>query len=457
LTEAEKKFRNAIDRLRDQQNRYLPKMMRLCATAHPHFRRVFDQLGLEAEDIKAVEDLRRLPILTKQDYISDPESFRLDLGDVPGLTPEEITLADVIYTAGTSGKPTPFYDTAHDRFARVHHLKRIATIAGIGPEDTVMNLFPLSAVPHQGFLSAQWGATTVGAKLLSGLTGPDYPDFPVHRRMDEAIEMIERGRATVLWGITTYVRRLLLRAQEQGRDFSPVRLAMVMGEPCPPGVREDIRARLQSMGSESPWINNGYGITETQGPAIQCAEESGTHQAVPEQFYFEIVDPLTGEPLPDGKPGRVLLSHLNRRGTVLLRYSPGDIAAMTHETCPHCGRWGPRFVGSPYRADSLMKVKGTLLNPAALHEQMTPLFKEGVSEYQVVISREDVADRLSPDRLVVKLACAREDRSHLEKSVVAIVKRTAEITPVVEFLPPDGLLEIARDYKFKRFVDERNQ
>ena len=74
-------------------------------------------------------------------------------------------VAGVIYTSGSSGKPTPFYDTVHDRFARIHHLGRVATIAGVGPQDTVMNLFPLSAVPHQGFLSAMWGAMAVGSKL----------------------------------------------------------------------------------------------------------------------------------------------------------------------------------------------------------------------------------------------------------------------------------------------------
>ena len=129
---------------------------------------------------------------------------------------------------------------------------RVATIAGVGPQDTVMNLFPLSAVPHQGFLSAMWGAMAVGSKLLTGMTGSAYADYPVHKRMDDAIEMIERERATVLWGITTYVRRVVLRAQALGKDFSAVRLAMVMGEPCPRPMREDLRQRLRALGSPAP-------------------------------------------------------------------------------------------------------------------------------------------------------------------------------------------------------------
>ena len=430
-------------------------MIRLCAAAHPYYRRHFQERGLEPPDFRTVADLRQLPILRKEEYVRAPELFRLNLEDIAGLTLEETTLADVIYTSGSSGRPTPFYDTVHDRFARIHHLKRVALIAGIGPRDTVMNLFPLTSVPHQGFLSAMWGALAVGSKLLTGLTGRSYADFPVHNRMDHAIGMIERERATVLWGITTYVRRLVVRAQALGKDFSSVRLAMVMGEPCPPAMRGDLRQRLQALGSDAPTVNNGYGFTEAQGPAVECAESGGMHQAVPDQFFCEVVDPKSSDLVPDGERGLLLISHLNRRGTVLLRYAPGDIVTMTHETCPHCGRWEPRFLGSPYRADGLTKVKGTLINPAALHEQLTQLLHRGVTEYQVVITREHPQDPLSPDTLLVRVACASAVRARVAQEVQYLVHQSVEMTPRTEFLPEDGFSEIARGYKFRRFVDER--
>ena len=274
-------------RLRERQNEQLPRMMRLCALAHPYYRRVLRERGLTADDFRTVEDLRRLPILRKREYVQDPEQFRLRLEGIAGLAPEETTLAEVIYTSGSSGKPTPFYDTVHDRFARIHHLGRVATIAGVGPHDTVMNLFPLSAVPHQGFLSAMWGAMAVGSKLLTGMTGSAYADYPVHKRMDDAIEMIERERRHSALG-HYHLRPAggAPHAQALGKDFSAVRLAMVMGEPCPPPMREDLRQRLRALGSAAPIINNGYGFTEVQGPAIECVEEGGRHQAVPDQFLY---------------------------------------------------------------------------------------------------------------------------------------------------------------------------
>ena len=409
------------------------------------------------DDIRTVDDIRKLPPMTKQDYIRDPEQFRLDPSQATGLSLEERTIADIIYTAGSSGEPTPFYDTVHDRYARIDLMARATRIAGIGPDDTVMNLFPLSAVPHQGFLSATWGPMAAGSKLLSGLTGRSYAGFPVHRRMDEAIDLIESQRATVLWGITSYVRRVIMRAETLGKDFSAVRLVMAMGEPCPTAMRDDMRTRLTRMGSPHVTVNNGYGMTELMGPSTECRENGGAHLPAPEQFYFEVVDPQTYAPVPNGARGLLLLTHLNRRGTVLLRYVAGDVVALTHEQCPHCGRWEPRFLGSPYRVDGLTKVKGTLINPAVILDGLSGLLSRGVREYQVVISRENPHDPLAADVLRVRAACAAADHTRLRQEIEATVRAETEISPEIEFLPADGFGEIAGGYKFKRFIDERSK
>ena len=445
-----------VRRLRERQNAYLARMAPLWAQAHPYARQVFCERGLTPEDIRTVDDIRKLPPMTKQDYISDPERFRLDPSQASGLSLEERTIADIIYTAGSSGEPTPFYDTVHDRYARIDLMARATRIAGIGPADTVMNLFPLSAVPHQGFLSATWGPMATGSKLLSGLTGRPYAGFPVHRRMDEAIDLIESQRATVLWGITSYVRRVIMRAEALGKDFSAVRLVMAMGEPCPTAMRDDMRTRLTRMGSPHVTVNNGYGMTELMGPSTECRENGGAHLPAPEQFYFEVVDPETYAPVPDGARGLLLLTHLNRRGTVLLRYVAGDVVALTHEQCPHCGRWEPRFLGSPYRVDGLTKVKGTLINPAVILDGLSGLLSRGVREYQVVISRENPHDPLSADVLRVRAACAAADHTRLRQEIEATVRAETEISPEIEFLPADGFGEIAGGYKFKRFIDERS-
>ena len=431
-------------------------MVRMCGAAHPYYKQQFDELGLTASDFQTVDDLRKLQILHKDTYTADPESFRLDLDLLPGLSLEESTLADVIYTSGSVTEATPFYDTVHDRLARIEHIRRGAEIAGIRESDVVANLFPMGTVPHQGFLSASWGAQAVGAKLISTMTGRGYGDFDVRRSLDNAVRLVERQQATIIWGITTFVRRFVVRAQELGSDLGSVRMAMVMGEPCPVGMREDIRDRLESLGCSSPVISNGYGFTEMQAPAMECVEMGPRHIAAPEQFHFEVVDIESGEPVAEGSPGLLLMSHLNRRGTILLRYRVGDVVAIEDGKCGHCGRTGPRFTCDPYRADGLVKIKGTLVDPQALHNRLSPLLSvDGVSEYQLRVCHAVQSDRYSGDRLAVRIACSPDAREAAAEWVQSLASVAIEVMPEVEFLPQHGFESTSQDYKFRRFVDDR--
>ena len=99
-------------------------MVRLCAAAHPYYKWQFEELGLAVTDFRSVDDLKKLGVLHKETYTADPESFRLNLDGIEGLSLEESNLADVIYTSGSTGDVTPFYDTVHDRFARIEHIRR---------------------------------------------------------------------------------------------------------------------------------------------------------------------------------------------------------------------------------------------------------------------------------------------------------------------------------------------
>lgn len=438
-----------------QQNQYVSKMIRLCYDAHPYYGHLFRKLGLTPDDFETVSDLKKIPPLSKAEYVSDPEAFKLKLDNMPGLTLEETTLADIIYTSGSTSRPVPFYDTIHDRFARVQLMARGASIAGVDSKDIVLNIFPLSSVTHQGFLSASWGPMAAGAKLLTGLTGRPYSEFPIHRRMDEAIDIVEKQRVTILWGITSYVRKFIMRAQELRKDFSSVRMAMVMGEPCPIFMREDIKSRLIKMGSKSPITNNGYGLTETQGPAMECVELGGMHQPSPEQFFFEVMDADTGDSLGDGQQGLLLLSHLNRRGTVLLRYIGGDLVVLNHETCQNCGRTEPRFIGSPRRVDGFIKLKGTLINVGSIQDELAILLSKGVVEYQIVLTKQDQSDPLSQDTFTLKIACSEFDKKSIGIEVERILKHSIQIMPAIEYLPPNGFAEVSGEYKFKRVIDER--
>ena len=442
-----------INRLRPIQEERFQRQMDLVCQAHPYYREIMKERGLSRSDFKSLEDLPKLPLTDKQLYIERPDDFLLRLNGIKGITREERTIWDIIYTAGSTSDPTPFYDTSFDHYARISQLKRAAEHAGITADDIIMNLFPLTSVPHQGWLSALWASQSVGAKLISGFGGSFDGGFGLVRRSNEALEIIERQKATVIWGIGFFVRRLIMKAQEQGRDLSSVRLALPMGEGSPQGMRDDVRRRLESLGARNVKVLNGYGFTEKQGPSLECREMGGFHLSKPARYFFEILDPETKEPVPPGEPGLVVMTHLMRRGTCLLRYVVGDICSLTTEPCPHCGSWEPRFDSIPYRTGGIVKIKGTLVNVAALFDVLSKI--QHIEEYEIIADRTDPTDPFSEDVLRIKVACEKEGFGSVKPEVQEQVRRNLEITPEVEWVSPDTYAEALRNYKFKRFKDKR--
>lgn len=347
------------DEIFEIQNRQLCKQIAWAAEGSDYYRELFRLHGIAPDRIRTVDDLQQIPLTSKDDYMKQPDRFVLH----PNVRSVYDNMWGVIHTTGTtSGKPTPFYDTGHDAFAIYMSLLRTAKIAGITPDDVAVNIMPVPPVSHNAFVAARDVSSVLNIPHIAAFVGTPHPEYPLHNSTDYAIDLIEKHRATVIWSIASYARRLIMRAEEQGRDLSSIRWIYAGGEPCPKGMRDDMRERLRSMGAKDVFINNGLGFTEMRGTTVECTELGGSHNPAPDMFYFEVVDE-NGKRLPDGTQGLLALTHLNRRGTVLLRYLTGDLATISHETCPHCGRNGQRLMlteGSAYaiRTKDLIKFKG---------------------------------------------------------------------------------------------------
>jgi phenylacetate-CoA ligase len=187
-------------------------------------------------------------------------------------------------------------------------------------------------------------------------------------------------------------------------------------------------------------VSISYGATEMQGGMVECAPGSGYHNPAPDQFYIEVADPQTGAPLGEGREGLVLLTHLRRTGTVLLRYALGDVSVLSRERCRHCGSWTDRLTAMPHRIDRLVKIKGTLVNPDVLVAAAESVLGSG--EFQFSIRRgADGAD-------VLLLTVAGKPRPGLAERV----KAACGVTPVVEV----AALDLAHGWKAKRVVDRRS-
>jgi len=442
-------LRQPLAAIRAVQDARLVETLSRCAAGHAYYRRRWREAGVDPATVRGVGDLRRLPLTSKQDLLAEPESFRLRCPDLPL---HERALWEVIHTTGSTGAPTPIYVTTHDFHADLFQARRTAAIVGIRDTDVLANLFPLTPAAMGSFVRAAHNAYATGAAVAAALTGAPHGRFGIHRALDDAVALVARHRATVLWGVTSFVRRVIVRAAELGADFSSVRLCAVTGEASSPAMREDMRARLRALGVARPAIFDRYGSTEA-GAMAQCREEGDWHNPAPELLYHEVVDPGTGRPLPDGERGLLALTQLDRRGTVLLRYVLGDVVSLTHEPCPHCGRNGDRLVGPVERTHELIKVKGMLLSPALLQAEIRAV--PGVDEFQVVLTRRDPADPHSMDELVLRVATHRADRDTLAATLVAAAAAATGVRPRVEFTQADEIYDPAKHVKAERFVDRR--
>jgi len=431
------------------QTEKLRAMLALCARGHPYYKRKWNEAGVDVSKINSLSDLESLPLTSKQDLMDNPESFRLHLPDLPL---HERVLWEVIYTTGTTSEPTPVYNTTHDYHAYLFQSARVSEISDIRETDVIANLFPLTPAPMGAFVRSATNAYAAGATIFGVLPGAAHGAFNVHRSMNQAVRSIALHRATILWGIPSFIRRVLLQAIETGADFRSVRMCAITGEASSPSMRDEIRRCLRSLGAQGTIVFDRYGSTE-MGAFAQCHEEGDWHNPAPEIQFHEVVDPDTGRRLPDGERGALAVTHLDRRGTVLIRFLVGDVVSIDRTPCPHCGRHGERIIGPVVRTKDLVKVKGMLINPAVLLDALQGL--ADVDEVQVVVQRVDVNDPFSMDELLVRMATQSLAKDQLANDIADRVQQAVRVKPRVEFTNVIDIYDPASQTKARRFVDKR--
>lgn len=158
--------------------------------------------------------------------------------------------------------------------------------------------------------------------------------------------------------------------------------------------------------------------------------------------------------MPDGSEGLILLTHLDRRGTVMLRYALGDVARLTRAPCPHCGARTERIISLPRRVDGLIKIKGMLVNPQALVDAVRA--EPALLDFQAVVDKENPDDPLSMDRLRLRIVTAADAGDGLDAALVRRVQRAVGVTPIVERTSQGDPLLAGRGWKAKPILDRRN-
>jgi phenylacetate-CoA ligase len=411
-----------------RQGRQLARLLAGIPGRNPFYTRKFDAAGVRLEDLRLPRDLRRLPFTTKQELVADQEAHP-PWGTALSVPLEACTR--YCQTSSTTGRPLRWVDSAESWQWLVDCWKAVFRAAHVTPADRIF--FPFSFGPFLGFWTAFDAGQQIGALCVPG------GGMSTQLRL----AMIDDVGATVLCCTPTYALRLAeVAAQQGGRPLAegPVRVIIVGGEPG--GSLPSTRARIeQSWGAR---VIDHHGLTEVGPVTFECWERPGGIHVNEGAYIAEVLDPATGEPLPDGAPGELVLTNLGRTATPVIRYRTGDIVRRRTGPC-RCGRtWAWLDGGILTRADDMVVVRGVNVYPTAI-ESIVRGFGE-VAEFRSTVGWEGSMRSLSIEIELAPGVAARAVADRVSREIHDRLGLAVSVTPV----DPGALPRF--EMKARRFV-----
>lgn len=414
-----------LRRLRDVCNRAYANV--------PFYRAAFDEIGLTPADIRSLDDVRHLPFTEKQDL---RDHYPYGLFAVP-----RENIVRLHASSGTTGKAVVSGYTARDLDIWAELAARSLSAAGVTRSDVVHVAYGYGL--FTGGLGAHGGAERVGATVVPASGGAT-------RRQ---AQLMRDFGATVLCCTPSFALHLWEAGQETGVDFRdlPLRIGVFGAEPWSEAMRRDME---QKMGITAC---NIYGLSEVMGPgvAMECAEARQGLHIWEDHFLPEIIDPVSGERLPAGETGELVLTTLTKEGVPLIRYRTRDLTSLDFTPCA-CGRTHARIARLAGRSDDMLIIRGVNVFP----QQIETLVLEsgGLSHnYQIVVDREGNLDTLEVRVEVDEANFADEIRKlqSLERSLAKNIKEYLGVTARVRLMEPHSIER--SEGKAKRIVDRRKE
>jgi phenylacetate-CoA ligase len=424
-----------VERIREHQLQQLQCQLRYVAESSAFFAGRWKSLDFEPADIKSLEDLSQLPTVAKPDYLASLE-------DSPpwgsGVAVDLRRAARVHFSSGTTSAPTPVLWSHADLERWSDLYARTAYAQGVRDSDIYQCLFSYSW--FVGGLGATNGYAHLGATVIPGGSSDTK----------RQIDTLFRFGTTAVGGTPSFMVHMAEVAQEMGLDLrdSQVRTIMTGGEPgaAVPGTRTMIE---QLWGAKA---YDGYGSLEFQPIAWECTEQAGGHLA--EDFlYAEVVDPDTKDAVPDGTPGVLVLTHLDKQAVPLVRWWTGDVVVRDPSPCS-CGRTHARLPGGVRgRSDDMIVVRGVNVFPSAI-EDVVRRQPGSTGEYVVVLD-DDVVDPDTgfPHAIKVRAEVRPEARDGFAERLAAAVREQTKVRAVVESVDPGALPR--HTHKAQRLIRQR--
>ena len=417
--------------------------------------RAFASWASSSSDIRSLDDLEALPLTRKDDYIADPEAFRLRPDDLPAdFSAEERVLWDVAYTTGTtSGRPSPFYNTAHDAYAIWDQARRCNEAEGLIADDRVANLYPLAGFPTGAFLSV------IRSGMIARLAGGARP----HRRGQFRVQGAQFARRGGGDGRALPADRAVGRAElhpplprRGARGAAPISPTCGWCSPrasrCRRALRAEMREQLARLGAAAVDIRARYAFTEMQGGLVQCAEDAQPQNVCPDLYHLEVVD-------PDERPPSCRTARAACWRSPICTAAAPCCCAISSATSSRCrarrarsaAATGERVVATPRRTGSLVKCRGMLVNTDVILDTLSAM--AGIGQFQIVFAGEDAPGAM--ERLVIRIEQDESEDTRLREEVTRRVREAVSLRPEVEFVARGALYDHERSIKAKRVLDLR--
>lgn len=413
-----------------QLRRLQATLSRVYATV-PFYRKQFDDAGILPGDVKSLDDLRRLPFTVKQDL---RDNYPFGMFAVPMEN-----VVRIHASSGTTGKPTVVGYTARDIDTWAALIARSLASAGASRGDIIHNAYGYGL--FTGGLGFHYGAEKLGASVIPVSGG---------NTKRQVIIMKDFG-PTILTATPSYALHLAEAAEEEGVSFRDLKFksGIFGAEPWSEDMRHEIENKLGLKAIDV------YGLSEIIGPgvSIECLEAQNGLHIFEDHFIPEIIDPETGEVLPYGETGELVITSLTKEAFPVIRYRTRDITSLNAEPCI-CGRPHVRMNKVSGRTDDMLIIRGVNVFPSQIESVLMQI--EGVEpHYQLIIDREENLDILTVNVEVSKAAFSDEVKGlqQFAQSIEKEIKEYLGISAKVKLAEPKS---IARSQgKAARVIDNR--
>ena len=396
----------------------------------PFYKQRFEEIGLKPEDIKSLDDIRKIPFTTKADL---RDTYPFGMASVPL---RECTRLHS--SSGTTGTPTVILHTQKDLEEWANQVARNLWMVGLRPDDVFQNSSGYGM--FTGGLGFQYGAERMGMLTIPAAAGNSL----------RQIKFMTDFGTTALHAVPSYVTRLYEVMQSAGvdpRKDTKLKVLAIGAEPH----SEEQRRRIEEMMGVKAY--NSFGMSEMCGPGVgfECQEQNGLHFW--EDYYIvEIVDPETLEPVADGEIGELVLTTLCREAMPLLRYRTRDLTRVLGRTCP-CGRNHVRIDRMRGRSDDMMVLRGVNIFPIQI-EKILMTFPELANNYLITLTTDADNDNMTVEVELEELFTDDFRRlQELTNRIQRALKDEILLTPHVKLLPK-GTLPVSEG-KAVRVVDKR--